>query len=121
PRQPVTLPRGDGEVGHDIVFIIDESITGNYLALNTPYGVRTPLDDPPPGIRLFNYGYAAAISSCSADVNLTLRHGGTRSDYIRINATMPSIWAYAKAAGLETVYIDAQRTRGRLHNLMTDQ
>jgi glucan phosphoethanolaminetransferase (alkaline phosphatase superfamily) len=121
PRQPVTLGRTDAQVTHDIVFVIDESITGNYLALNAPHGVRTPLDDPPPGIRVFNYGYAAAISSCSADVNLTLRHGGTRSDYIRINASMPSVWQYAKAAGLETIYIDAQRTDGRLHNLMTDQ
>jgi predicted ATP-grasp superfamily ATP-dependent carboligase len=49
-----------------------------------------------------------------------LRYGGTRADYIRINSTLPSIWQYAKKAGLRTVYIDAQRTAGNLQNLMTD-
>ncbi len=119
PRQPVTLPHQGEKIDYDIVYIIDESIGGNYLALNAEHGVPTPLDDPPEGISVFNYGYAASISSCSADANLTLRHGGTRSDYIHINASMPSIWQYAKAVGLQTVYLDAQRTDGRLHNMMT--
>jgi hypothetical protein len=39
---------------------------------------------------------------------------------MRINSTLPSIWQYAKHAGLHTVYIDAQRTGGNLQNLMTD-
>jgi glucan phosphoethanolaminetransferase (alkaline phosphatase superfamily) len=51
-------------------------------------------------------------------VNTTLRHGGTREEYRRINATMPSLFDYAHAAGMETVYLDAQRTAGRLHNGM---
>src|SRR5207253_8586956 len=62
----------------------------------------------------------ASIANCSADTNVTLRYGGTRSDYRRINSTLPSIWQYAKQAGLRTVYIDAQRTGGLLQNLMTD-
>ena len=47
------------------------------------------------------------------------RYGGTRADYRRINATGPSLWAYAHRAGLRTVYIDAQRTGGALHNEMS--
>lgn len=119
PRHEVALPREDRPVDYDIVYLIDESIGGNYLALDAEHGVPTPLDDPPAGISVFNYGYAASISSCSADVNLTLRYGGTREDYIHINSTMPSIWQYAKAAGLQTVYVDAQRVGGRVHNMMT--
>ncbi|RON53869.1 sulfatase-like hydrolase/transferase [Pseudomonas frederiksbergensis] len=120
PREPVTLARNDQPVGHDIVLIIDESISGNYLDINTPFGVHSNLKEPRPGVDIFNYGYAASIANCSADTNVTLRYGGTRADYMRINTTLPSIWQYAKKAGLRTVYIDAQRTGGNLQNLMND-
>lgn len=118
PREPVSLTRIDQPVGHDIVLIIDESISGNYLDINTPFGVHSNLKEPRPGVDIFNYGYAASIANCSADTNVTLRYGGTRGDYMRINSTLPSIWQYAKKAGLRTVYIDSQRTGGNLQNLM---
>ncbi|MFJ3377478.1 sulfatase-like hydrolase/transferase [Pseudomonas sp. NPDC086112] len=118
PREPVSLLRVDQPVGHDIVLIIDESISGNYLDINTPFGVHSNLKEPRPGVDIFNYGYAASIANCSADTNVTLRYGGTRADYMRINSTLPSIWQYAKKAGLRTVYIDSQRTGGNLQNLM---
>jgi hypothetical protein len=120
PREPVKLTRADQPVGHDIVLIIDESISGNYLDINAPFGVHSNLKEPRAGVEIFNYGYAASIANCSADTNVTLRYGGTRADYIRINSTLPSIWQYAKKAGLRTVYIDAQRTAGNLQNLMND-
>jgi hypothetical protein len=120
PREPVTLARNAQAVGHDIVLIIDESISGNYLDINAPFGVHSNLKQAHPGVDIFNYGYAASIANCSADTNVTLRYGGTRADYMRINTTLPSIWQYAKKAGLRTVYIDAQRTAGNLQNLMTD-
>lgn len=119
PRETVSLPRHGQAIGNDIVLIIDESVSGNYLDINVEHGVRTNLGQSPPGATLYNYGYAAAIANCSADTNVTLRYGGTRSDYLRINSTMPSIWQYARRAGLRTVYIDAQRTGGRLQNLMS--
>jgi hypothetical protein len=118
-RQPVSLPRGERSIDHDIVLIIDESVSGHYLDINHPQGVPSGLTALPAGVSLFNYGYAASIANCSADTNVTLRYGGTRDDYLRINSTMPSIWQYARQAGLRTVYIDAQRTHGALQNLMT--
>ena len=120
PREPVSLARQSSPINHDIVLIIDESIAGNYLDINTPSGVSTGLKTPPPGVDIFNYGYAASVANCSADTNVTLRYGGTRADYVRINSTQPSIWQYAHQAGLRTVYIDAQRTGGNLQNLMTE-
>lgn len=120
PREPVTLARNGPAVGHDIVLIIDESISGNYLDINAPFGVHSNLKQARPGVEIFNYGYAASIANCSADTNITLRYGGTRADYMRINSTLPSIWQYAKKAGMRTVYIDAQRTGGNLQNLMND-
>ncbi|WP_460093658.1 sulfatase-like hydrolase/transferase [Pseudomonas sp. S2_B03] len=119
PREAVTLARATPAVGHDIVLIIDESISGNYLDINAPFGVHSNLKQAPAGVDVFNFGYAASIANCSADTNVTLRYGGTRADYRRINSTLPSIWQYAKKAGLGTVYIDAQRTAGNLQNLMT--
>ncbi|MBV6287002.1 sulfatase-like hydrolase/transferase [Pseudomonas aegrilactucae] len=118
PRQPVSLARSGPVLARDIVLIIDESVSGNYLDLNAPNGVRSNLLQPRPGVSIFNYGYAASIANCSADTNVTLRYGGTRDDYLRINSTLPSIWQYAKQAGLSTVYIDGQRTGGHLQNLM---
>lgn len=120
PRQPVTLARTGAPMARDIVLVIDESISGNYLDINTPAGVTSHLAQQQPGVDIVNYGYAASIANCSADTNVTLRYGGTRGDYLRMNATLPSIWQYAKAAGLGTVYIDSQRTGGNLQNLMTE-
>ncbi|WP_166225308.1 sulfatase-like hydrolase/transferase [Pseudomonas atagonensis] len=120
PREPVTLARNGEAIGHDIVLIIDESISGNYLDINAPFGVHSNLKQAHPGVGIFNFGYAASIANCSADTNVTLRYGGTRADYMRINSTLPSIWQYAKKAGMRTVYIDAQRTGGNLQNLMND-
>ena len=87
PREPVNLARNDQPMGHDIVLIIDESISGNYLDINAPFGVHSNLKEPRPGVEIFNYGYAASIANCSADTNVTLRYGGTRADYMRINST----------------------------------
>jgi len=119
PRETVSLPRHGQAVGNDIVLIVDESVSGNYLDINVEHGVHSSLGQAYPGVSIYNYGYAASIANCSADTNVTLRYGGTRSDYLRINSTMPSIWQYARKAGLRTVYIDAQRTGGRLQNLMS--
>ena len=119
-REPVNLGKSGPAMARDIVLIIDESIAGNYLDTNTPLGVQTPLTQAQSGVRIFNYGYAASIANCSADTNVTLRYGGTRDDYLRINSTQPSIWQYAHQAGLATVYVDAQRNGGHLQNLMTD-
>ncbi len=109
-RQDVTIPRVAPRRGGDIVLIIDESVLGSYLAINHAAGVTSGLARLRPGIDIHNYGYAASITNCSVGTNVTLRHGGTRGDYERINATMPSIWRYARGVGLRTVYIDAQRT-----------
>ena len=121
PRGPVSLPlvrplNGDG----DIVLLVDESISGQYLDINSDRGVYSGLKAPGKGVAVHNFGLAVSIAHCSAAVNYTLRHGGTRDDYVRINGTMPSIWSYARKAGLETVYIDVPRT-DRIFNNMMDE
>lgn len=104
----------------DIVLIVDESIAGRYLDINDGAGVRSGLSAPPAGVVVSNFGLAASITNCSFGSNLTLRYGGTRGAYQRINAVMPSIFSYAKHAGFSTVYIDAQRSGGAYQNGMDD-
>ena len=117
-RRPVTMrPQAVAGKG-DIVLIIDESIAARYLDLADPSGVRTGLLTPPRGIAVHNFGVAASITNCSLGTNLTLRHGGTRENYMALNASGPAIWDYARKAGFTPVYIDAQRTGGGLHNGM---
>ena len=121
-RQPVSLPLVSRPRRRDIVLIVDESVLASYLDIdNGGSGVRSGLAEPRPRVAVHNFGYAASVTNCSVGSNVTLRYGGTRDDYQRINATMPSIWAYARRAGLRTVYIDAQGTGGMLHNLMDDR
>lgn len=121
PRTTVQLPQADKNPERNIVLVIDESIAGKYLDINSADGIATPLSRQWPGIKVHNYGIAASVSTCSHSSNVTLRYGGTRDDYQRINATMPSVWSYARKAGLRTVYIDAQRTNGGLQNQMDDR
>lgn len=119
-RQPVRLALRGEPSRRDVVLVIDESIAGRYLDINDARGVRSGLASPPHGVFVSNFGLAAAVTHCSYGSNLTLRHGGTRAGYQRMNTVMPSIFAYAKQAGFETVYIDAQRTGGDYQNGMDD-
>ena len=119
-RQPVKLAHVKPRTSGDIVLIVDESIAAQYLDINNAGGVYSGLAAKQPNFAIHNFGIASSITHCSTGSNLTLRFGGTRADYQRINATGPSVWSYAKAAGLPTVYIDAQRTGGVYQNGMDD-
>ncbi|MFL6856961.1 MAG: sulfatase-like hydrolase/transferase [Allosphingosinicella sp.] len=107
-RRPVALRPAAAPPG-DLVFLIDESVAARYLDVDDPAGVRSGLAAPRPGLAVANFGYAASITHCSFGSNLTLRYGGTRADYRRLDAAGPSLFAYAKAAGYRTIYVDAQR------------
>jgi glucan phosphoethanolaminetransferase (alkaline phosphatase superfamily) len=119
PRDPVTIARAAARPEGDIVLIVDESVAGNYLDIDNAAGVDSGLAAPPAGVTLANYGYAASIHNCSATVNQVLRFGGTRDTYRDTIVRGPSLWRFAKMAGLRTVYLDAQSTGGTLQNLMS--
>ncbi|TMM49755.1 sulfatase-like hydrolase/transferase [Qipengyuania marisflavi] len=120
PRESVTMQAVSAPLYRDIVLIVDESVAGNYLDIGSPEGVATPLSQDWAGLDIANFGIAAAITNCSVGTNAALRFGGTRANYLRQIAKGPSLWDYAKGAGLQTVYIDAQRTDGAYQNLMDD-
>jgi lipid A ethanolaminephosphotransferase len=111
PPKPARAPQ-------DVVLIVDESVGAHYLDLTRSDGVRSGLLQPPPALRVFNYGHAAAISGCSVYSNYLLRFGGTQQNYTTASFRWPSIWAYAQKAGFRTVYLDGQMGNGTLQNMM---
>ena len=120
PREAVVIKPAGVKPAADIVLIVDESIAGAYLDINSKTGVYSGLANPKTKVPVHNFGLAAAITNCSVGANVPLRYGGTRDSYRETIKSKPSIWAYAKAANLETIYIDAQRTGGVYQNLMDD-
>ncbi len=122
PRADVKIsPLPSRRPDHDIVLIVDESIAATYLDINAPDGVYSGLAKGWPDLSIANYGIAVSSTNCSAGSNRMLRFGGTRENYRDVSRTHPSIWAYAKKAGLRTVYLDGQRTGGELQNLATPE
>lgn len=121
PRQSVTFAPGSPLITGDVVLVIDESVSANYLDINHRHGVRSGLAESRNGIALANFGIASSVANCSAGSNRTLRFGGTRDTYRQASEKMPSIWAYARRAGRSTVYLDGQRQDGELQNLMTPE
>lgn len=120
-REAISIQRENTKIGHDIVYILDESIVANYMDINNLNGVNSSLNKSYANIDIFNFGYAASVANCSKPTNITLRYGGTRKDYKKVIYSKPSIWNYAKNAGLKTIYIDGQRTNSELQNGMTNR
>ncbi|WP_299875263.1 sulfatase-like hydrolase/transferase [uncultured Cocleimonas sp.] len=105
-----------------IVWIIDESIGGQYLSVNgyekdtTPYLKEL---EKSANNNFQNYGIVPSIANCSASTNLMLRIGlnsHQAGDFKENLKTLPTIFQYAKRAGYKTHLIDAQVAPGQLQN-----
>jgi hypothetical protein len=118
-REPVRIQRVAGRALQHIVLIVDESIRGDFIDLAGAGGTTPYLGS----IRdlVINFGIASSGNNCSQASNAILRMGanprtlGMNGDNIMKN---PSIWKYAKAAGYETTFLDAQSKNGILINYM---
>ena len=120
PRRAVMLePEGLARPLRHIALVVDESVHGGFLDLNSDSGVDTGLQSSIAAVS--NFGLASSIANCSTTSNASLRFGVGRDEYLRDLRVHPSIWQYARRAGYGTVYIDAQRHGGRLQNLMTPE
>lgn len=119
PRQEVSVPRTGDPARGDIVLVVDESVSGNYLDLNAPGGARSGLAEAPRGWQVHDFGIASSITNCSMHTNVSLRFGAQMDDFKQRVATGPSIWAHAQAAGYRTVYLYGQRG-GVNENFFTD-
>jgi len=115
-RKPVTIMPSENSIIDNIVVIVDESIRGDYLDLNSSTGVKTNF----PPDKYINFGIASSTANCSDSSNVSLRYGATRSNHLNDINTNPSIWSYAKKAGFSTIYIDGQEADGKLVNMMSE-
>ncbi len=119
PRQDVALQHPGQQPFRHVVLVMDESVRGDYVDINVDDGVETGLR--PLGPALFNFGIAASAANCSSTSNASVRYGVTRDSYQRDLDVNPSFWRYANRAGYRTIYIDAQRHGGKLHNFMDER
>jgi glucan phosphoethanolaminetransferase (alkaline phosphatase superfamily) len=109
----------------NIVWIIDESVTGSYLSLNGYPKETTPyLDDlsQSNSMIMSNFGVVNSISNCSGKSNLFLRIGMNPLKHTDISNQMydlPTIFQYAKRAGYQTWLFDSQTRKDHLQNYLT--
>jgi Sulfatase len=110
-----------------IVFVMDESIRGDYLTIN-----NTDVDTTPflasLGPRIVNFGVATSASNCSVPSHWMFRRGvrpwqlpnqpslSDEPDGI-VTGPRTTIWQFAKNAGFRTVYADPYRAAlGEVHS-----
>lgn len=106
----------------NIVWIIDESVTGTYLSVNGYEKKTTPHLDTLANTSLdfVNFGTVNSISNCSANSNLFLRIGMNPHQHKRKQiAGLPTVFQYAKRAGFKTWLYDSQTRKGHLQNHLT--
>lgn len=112
----------------NIIYIIDESIGGQYLSVNGFNKDTTPdITKLAKSGQIVNYGIVPSVGNCSATSNLLLRIGlspftnGASTDFIETRRTLPTIFQFAKKAGYKTWLFDSQnRTdKGALQNYLT--
>lgn len=99
----------------NIVLLVDESIRADYIDL-TPGNIFTPKFADLAG-KFVNFGPASSAGNCSNYSNALLRFGASRMDLVGSANTNPTLFQYAKRAGLRTVFIDAQ-AKGLSHGNM---
>lgn len=119
PREAIALQHLGQRPFRHVVLVMDESVRGDYVDLNVENGVETGLR--PLGAALFNFGIAASAANCSSTSNASVRYGVTRNGYLHDLKVNPSFWRYATQAGYRTIYLDAQRHGGKLHNFMDER
>ena len=127
--EPVTLPRDRNRASmfDTIVFVMDESVRGDYLTVNNSNIDTTPFLAASAN-RIVNFGIASSGGNCSVASRWMFRRGvrpwqlpnqPSLSDQADGIETGPrtTIWQFAKTAGFRTVYIDPFRPEsGELHS-----
>lgn len=120
PVEKVAYPSRPASRFRKIVLIVDESVRGDFLSLNTPSIDTTPFLAAE-SHEIFNFGIASSLSNCSLQSRTMLRHGFRVKD-IDANwhghVARPTIWQYARTAAFRTVHINSFGTPVALVNGM---
>jgi glucan phosphoethanolaminetransferase (alkaline phosphatase superfamily) len=108
-KAPIGIGRATDPKARHIVFIIDESVRGDYVDLDGRLGTTPYLRSR--ASEIVDFGLVVAGSNCSNGANAILRLGANPR---RLDSkdppvlTNPSIWKYATAAGFQTNFLDGQ-------------
>jgi lipid A ethanolaminephosphotransferase len=119
-EEPYMDPTRDPIADH-VVFLVDESIRGDYLGVNGSSYDTTPFLD---SIRdeIFNFGVISSASNLSDSANIVLQ-SGLRPDQFPDTALRslknPSIFSYLQRAGFAAFLIDGQIYSGQPQNFVT--
>jgi glucan phosphoethanolaminetransferase (alkaline phosphatase superfamily) len=107
---------------NNIIFIVDESIGGEYLSINGYEKETTPylksIED-----KFINLGISSSAANCSASSNLIMMSGiqlNELPDKENRSLKKATIFQYAKKAGYKTHYISEQKIRLKYQNYMTE-
>jgi lipid A ethanolaminephosphotransferase len=92
-----------------IVYVVDESVRGDYIQLNNNEFNNTPFLSGLDG-RLINFGVATSAANCSHDSRTTLMLGTSPNEQ-NASHLEAGIFQYAKRAGFRTVVIDGWKVR----------
>jgi lipid A ethanolaminephosphotransferase len=121
PRRPVPLTARRSDRPRVLILIVDESIRGDYLAINGFAKDTTPflasISD-----QYLNFGIACSATNISSGTNMVLQSGLRADecpDRAQLALKLPSIFQYAQAAGYRTCFLDGQSSPGDLSNFMT--
>lgn len=120
-RATVEINPSKEQAFNNIIWILDESVGGQYLSINgynketTPYLERIKAS-------YLNLGLAASGANCSAESNLILMSGiqlDELPDKEFKSLKTPNIFQYAKKAGYKTHYLSGQSNNLVLQNHMS--
>ncbi len=108
----------------NIIWIVDESITGSYLSINGYSKETTPYLDSlnKNSKKIVNFGLVNSVSNCSSPSNLYLRIGlnpKINNNYDTDVLNLPTVFQFAKRAGYTTWLLDAQASKDTLQDGLT--
>ncbi|MEM7170922.1 MAG: sulfatase-like hydrolase/transferase [Pseudomonadota bacterium] len=119
-RQPVLAAAPESDAVSNIIWVIDESITAGYLAVNGyPKDTSPFLSANVENEEIYNFGIVTSTAPVSKLSNELLRIGlqpKHAADFVERYYTLPTIYQYAKQAGYHTTLFDLQISNGALQN-----
>ncbi len=113
PREIVQFTPGSTDI-NKVLFILDESVRGDYLSINGFAQATTPYLESQQATYI-NLGLASSVSNCSWSSDIILRSGlqsNQLPDENQLSLKQPSIFQYATRAGYKTYFLDAQMEAG---------
>lgn len=118
PPEPLKVrPEARKLPGH-VVFVLDESVRGDFLDINRPRGCTPFLLSKE--ARIANFGLSSAANNCSIYTHLALRFGATVDNPAESIKASPTFWHYARAAGYKTVHLYGFRSKGHSSTYITE-